>query len=75
MPLTFASNIFVPLSSLPGWLRAVVSNNPVTHLASAARALTDGEPVGADLWWVLGTSALIVLVFAPIAMAMYRKER
>lgn len=75
MPLTFASNIFVPLETLPGWLEPIVAHNPVTHLASAARALTTGEPVGNDLWWVLGTAAAITVVFSSLAMAMYRKER
>ena len=34
-----------------------------------------GQPVGADILWVLVASAVIVLVAAPIAMRMYRKER
>jgi ABC-2 type transport system permease protein len=75
MPLTFASNIFVDLSTMPGWLQEVVSRNPVTHLANASRGLMHGEPVGADVVWVLLASAAIVLVTSPIAMRMYRKER
>jgi hypothetical protein len=34
-----------------------------------------GQPVGMEVWWVLAASAAIVLVAAPIAMRMYRKER
>lgn len=75
MPLTFASNIFVPLETMPGWLQAAVRLNPVTHLTSAARSLVHGRPVGDDLLWVLAASAGIVLVAAPIAMRMYHKER
>jgi ABC-2 type transport system permease protein len=75
MPLTFASNIFVELSTMPGWLQAVVGRNPVTHLANASRGLMHGQPVGTDVAWVLVASAVIVLVAAPIAMRMYRKER
>jgi ABC-2 type transport system permease protein len=75
MPLTFASNIFVELSTMPGWLQAVVGRNPVTHLANASRGLMHGKPVGTDVAWVLMASAIIVLVAAPIAMRMYRKER
>jgi ABC-2 type transport system permease protein len=75
MPLTFASNIFVDLTTMPGWLQAVVSRNPVTHLANASRGLMHGQPVGMEVWWVLAASAAIVLVAAPIAMRMYRKER
>jgi ABC-2 type transport system permease protein len=75
MPLTFASNIFVELSTMPPWLQAVVGRNPVTHLANASRGLIHGTPVGTDVAWVLVAAAAIVLVASPIAMRMYRKER
>ena len=38
MPLTFASDIFVNLSTMPGWLQEIVGRNPVTFLASASAA-------------------------------------
>jgi daunorubicin/doxorubicin transport system permease protein len=75
MPLTFASNIFVDLKTMPGWLQVVVGRNPVTHLANASRGLMHGQPEGSDVAWVLVASAVIVLVAAPVAMRMYRKER
>jgi ABC-2 type transport system permease protein len=75
MPLTFASNIFVDLSTMPPWLQAIVGRNPVTHLANGSRALMHGKPAGTDVAWVLLASAVIVVVAAPIAMRMYRKER
>lgn len=75
MPLTFASDIFVRLDTMPDWLQTVVGNNPVSHLAAATRNLMGGILPGEHLWWVLGTSAGLTLVFAPIALAMYRKER
>ncbi len=75
MPLTFASNIFVDLRTMPGWLQAVVSRNPVTHLANASRGLMHGQPVGTEVAWVFLASAVVVAVAAPIAMRMYRRER
>jgi len=75
MPLTFASDIFVDLSTMPGWLQAVVGRNPVTYLASASRGLMHGRVVWSDIAWVLVASAVIVLVASPIAMRLYRKER
>ncbi len=60
MPLTFASNIFVELKTMPGWLQTVVGSNPVTHLANASRGLMHGQPVGNDVAWVLAASAVIV---------------
>jgi ABC-2 type transport system permease protein len=75
MPLTFASDIFVDISTMPEWLQAVVGRNPVTHLASAARGLMHGQPAWTDVGRVLAASAAIMLVASPIAMRMYRKER
>jgi ABC-2 type transport system permease protein len=75
MPLTFASDIFVSLDTMPGWMQAVVGKNPVTLLARASRGLMHGNAAPSDVLWVLGASATIFLLTAPIAMKLYRKER
>ena len=75
MPLTFASDIFVDLATMPGWLQVAVGHNPVTHLAHASRSLMHGRPAGGDVLWTLLASAILVLVASPIAMRLYRKER
>ncbi|HYC33596.1 MAG TPA: ABC transporter permease [Gemmatimonadales bacterium] len=75
MPLTFASNIFVDLRTMPPWLQEIVGRNPVTHLANASRALMHGQPAARDVIWVLAASAVIVAAASPLAMRMYRKER
>jgi ABC-2 type transport system permease protein len=74
-PLTMASNIFVDPRTMPGWLRAWVNVNPVSRLANASRGLMHGDVAMADVLWVLGASAVVTAVFAPIAMRMYRRER
>jgi ABC-2 type transport system permease protein len=75
MPLTFASNIFVEISTMPTWIQAVVRHNPVTHLTNASRGLMHGTPVGPDILWVLVAAGVTVGVSAPIAMRMYHQER
>ena len=75
MPLTFASNIFVGLETMPSWLQAAVRHNPVTHLTNASRGLMHGKDVTADVVWVLVASAAIVVVAAPVALRMYHRER
>jgi ABC-2 type transport system permease protein len=75
MPLTFASDIFVGLQTMPGWLRAAVGHNPVTYLAGASRSLMHGKPATDDVMGVLIASAIIVAIAAPLAMRLYRKER
>lgn len=74
-PLTFISNVFVDPETLPEPLQRVVEVNPVTHLAAASRGLMHGEPVGDHIGWVLLACAVLVVVFAPLTMRLYRRER
>jgi ABC-2 type transport system permease protein len=74
-PLTFASNVFVETSTMPGWVQAFVKANPVTHLTDAARGLMHGSVDGASIGWVFVWSALLVAVFAPLTMRSYARER
>jgi ABC-2 type transport system permease protein len=74
-PLTFASNVFVDPSTMPGWVQAFVKVNPITHLSSAVRGLVHGTPVGGDVIWVLVWSVALVAVFAPVSMRLYNAER
>ena len=75
MPLTFASDIFVRLETMPGWLQAVVGRNPVTLLARAARGLMHGNVIMSDVWGVLISSVVITVIAVPIAMRLYYRER
>jgi ABC-2 type transport system permease protein/oleandomycin transport system permease protein len=72
-PLVFASSVFVPTSSLPGWLAAFAKVSPVTLAANAARsfALYPGSPtsLGGALAWVGG----ILAVFVPLCVWRYRR--
>jgi ABC-2 type transport system permease protein len=74
-PLTFASNVFVDPDTMPGWVQAFVKINPVTHLTDASRALMHGTPVGGSIGWVLLWSAGLLVVFAPLSMREYNRER
>lgn len=73
-PLTFGSSMFASADTMPGWLRAWVDVNPVTHLTDAVRGLLTGGPVAQDAFIALGTSALILAVFAPLAVRAYRRQ-
>jgi oleandomycin transport system permease protein len=73
-PLTFGSNMFVPTASLPGWLQGWVKVNPVTHLTDAIRGLLVGGPVAGPVGWSVLTGAIILAIFAPLAVATYRRK-
>ena len=71
-PLTFASNVFVDPRTIPGWLRAFVHANPITHLVTAERGLMGGTATAAQLGWVLIAAAALTAVFAPLTMQIHR---
>ena len=73
-PLTLASNVFVDPATTPGWVRTFIDANPVSHLVSAARGLMHGTATASQIAWVLLASALLVSVFAPLTMHLYRTK-
>ena len=74
MPLVFASSVFVPEASMPGWLRAWSSVNPVSLLAAVVRGLLDGGPVAGALAGSLTWLAAVLVVFFPLAMRAYHRR-
>jgi oleandomycin transport system permease protein len=74
MPLTFGSNVFVPTSTMPGWLAAWSKVSPVSQLSDAMRGLLTGGPVVGPLLGGLAWLVGIVVVFFPLAMRWYRKR-
>ena len=71
-PLSFFSNIFVTPATLPGWLRAAVNVNPVTHLVTAVRGLMSGTVAGGQVTWILLACAVLTAVFAPLSLRLFR---
>jgi ABC-2 type transport system permease protein len=73
-PLTLASNVFVDPRTMPGWLRAFIDVNPISHLVTAVRGLMHGTATAGQVGWVLLASAVLVAVFAPLTMRLYRTK-
>ncbi|HWL90995.1 MAG TPA: ABC transporter permease [Actinomycetota bacterium] len=72
-PLVFASTVFVPLESMPGWLQVWAEHQPVSVTASAVRALVLGGPTASLVWQSLAWCVGILVVFAPLAVRRYRR--
>jgi ABC-2 type transport system permease protein len=80
-PLTFVSSAYVPVATMPGWLQAPAEHQPMTVMVDAVRALTQGPAAEALLGHSAGFyvvrsllwAAAIVAVFAPLAVARYRR--
>lgn len=83
LPLTFISSAFVPTQGMPGWLQPVAEWNPMSSLAAACRRLFGNpNPAATVHAWpaqhpelaVLCWSAVMLAVFAPLAVRLYRSK-
>ena len=80
-PLTFLSNAFVPISSMPSWLQTIAAYNPVSTLVLATRQLF-GNPTGIqpDYWpmnnpviYTIASCLVIIAIFATISIRKYKQ--
>jgi ABC-2 type transport system permease protein len=79
-PLAFGSSAYISVTTMPGWLRAFADNQPITPMADAVRALTLGPDATAMLghssgYYVIHAlvwTAVILVIFCPLAIARYR---
>jgi ABC-type multidrug transport system permease subunit len=82
-PITFIANTFVPSEGLPTVLRVIADWNPVSSLTQATRELFGNTVAGApepSAWplqhpavYTLAWVAIILVVFVPLAVRLYRR--
>lgn len=80
-PITFVSNAFVPIATLPDWLQPFAEWNPVSTLTAATRELfgnpnpfaTNNLPSQQPILVTLGWIVVIIAVFAPLGVRKYRQ--
>jgi ABC-2 type transport system permease protein len=80
-PVTTLSNVFVPTSGMPPWLRAIADWNPVSAIAAAMRELFGNPTAPANGAWPLlhpvlasvGWLALLLVIFVPLCSARYAR--
>jgi len=80
-PITFISNVFVPLATLPEWLQPIAEWNPTSTLTAALRelwgnpnpiasdSLAAQEPTLVTIVWVI----VFIVTFGPLAVRRYRR--
>ena len=80
-PITFISNVFVPLESLPEWLQPIAEWNPTSTLTATLRelwgnpnpiasdSLAATEPALVTIVWVI----VFIVIFGPLAVRRYRR--
>jgi ABC-2 type transport system permease protein len=73
-PLTFLSNAFVPVSTLPAALQDFVRVNPVSHLVSASRDLANLGVISGEVGWTVLAGLAVILIFAPLSVYSYKRH-
>ncbi|GAA4474818.1 ABC transporter permease [Enteractinococcus fodinae] len=72
-PLTFVSSAYAPPETMPTWLQAFVNVNPVTHVVDTLRDFMNNEATLSGVLILLGMTAVIIAIFAPIALRIYNR--
>ncbi|WP_031076548.1 ABC transporter permease [Streptomyces sp. NRRL WC-3742] len=70
-PLTFVSNAFVPVSSMPGWLQAVAYWNPFSATVQACRELFGNQVGPADSAWPMQHAVLVSVLWSVVITAVF----
>jgi len=82
-PLTFASNVFTPIATMPSWLQPIALWNPVSCLALACRKLF-GNPIPVfensghsfpevhAVQMAFAYALLFLAIFAPLAVRAFK---
>lgn len=74
-PLMFLSNAFVPADTLPSWLQFfVVHINPLSRVVTAAREMLTYGTIGTDFWLSLFGAFVILVVFIPLTLGIYKRK-
>jgi ABC-2 type transport system permease protein/oleandomycin transport system permease protein len=73
-PLTFASSAFVPVDTMPSWLQGFAENQPLSVVIDMLRNIFTGQPWHSDALWSLAWSLILLAIFFPIAIHLYKKR-
>jgi ABC-2 type transport system permease protein len=72
-PLMLASSAFAPVESMPGWLQPFVTYQPISVASDAVRGLVIGVPVGDRIMLTIAWIVVLLVVFVPMSVHLYRK--
>ncbi|MFH8379444.1 ABC transporter permease [Kitasatospora sp. NPDC018058] len=70
-PLTFVSNAFVPVSSMPDWLKAIAYWNPFSATVQACRDLFGNQVGPVDSAWPMQHAALVSVLWSLVITAVF----
>jgi len=74
MPFTFISSAFAPLETMPCWMQAPATLNPVTHATDALRASVLGTATMGDTVTAI-IAALLLWAAVAVGPDILRRQR
>lgn len=72
--LPYVSSAFVPVETLPGWIRGFATHQPVTHVIETIRSLLMDTPAGNSAWLAVVWSLGIISISVPTVAVLYRRR-
>jgi ABC-2 type transport system permease protein len=72
--LPYASSAFVPIDTMPTWLRGFAGNQPVTPIVESLRGLLLDQPVGTAPWRAVAWCCGITLAAIAAASILFRAK-
>lgn len=72
--LPYLSSAFVPLATLPDWLRPVAEHQPITPIIETIRGMLMGTDAGGQPAWAIGWCLLILLIAVVWGAVMFRRK-
>lgn len=74
-PLIYISSAYVPVETLPNVLKFIAQISPITVTIDAVRELMAGAPVGGDALAALAWIGVILAVFMPLSVRLYKRAK
>jgi len=74
IPFVFGSSVFVPLETLPDWLRVFAEHQPVSLMMDAVRGLLLNQIDAATIARALVWCIVLLVIFIPLAVWAYGRR-
>jgi ABC-2 type transport system permease protein len=72
--LPYISSAFVPVDTMPGWLRPVAEHQPITPVIETVRGLLMGTPIGDSAWLAIAWFGGITVASFLAAVALFKRR-
>jgi ABC-2 type transport system permease protein len=72
--LPYISSAFVPVETMPSWLRPVAEHQPITPVVETVRGLLMGTPIGSSWWQALAWFGGITVAAFLAATVLFKRR-